>query len=238
MNQLSTEADPIPNTTMPILSSADVISLADVVSRRAERLGKMISDLETGITARAQEVADGLRRANYPPEDQRTAAATEAAKARAEIAINSGNARWETLRELNAAADSLATTALLFANPVAVLSRSGLGTAERTNYLSQINGAGRVELQNLATFAVATQNRVLGAALLTVIDKLPRRERPFSAAELADRLVGEETRTMQRGIEVIRSTVQKSIVQNRAFERGRTDPVARVKLALNKQKKE
>ena len=46
----------------------------------------------------------------------------------------------------------------------------------------------------MAALSTATKNKTLGAALVTIIDRLPARSRPFSSAELAERLVGEEWR--------------------------------------------
>jgi hypothetical protein len=53
---------------------------------------------------------------------------------------------------------------------------------------------------------------------------------------LADRLVGEETRAVQAAVEAIRNAAQRAIVANREFERGRVNPLDRVKVALKSQK--
>ena len=63
----------------------------------------------------------------------------------------------------------------------------------------QVASAGPTELANLATFAVATNNRVLGAALVSVIDAMPARSRPFSAQELADKLCNDENQGQKAG---------------------------------------
>ena len=60
--------------------------------------------------------------------------------------------RWETLRELNAAADSLSTTSQLWASPVTVLARAGLGSPERTANMQQLTGAASVELRQMAAY--------------------------------------------------------------------------------------
>lgn len=158
------------------------------------------------------------------------------AKARAEVTAASDAARWETLKELNAAAESLALTAALYASPVVVLSRQGLGSPERSAYQMQVASAGPTELTNLATFAIATQNRALGAALLSALDAMPARSRPFSAQELADKLCGEETRAILASVEAVRTANQRALNANRGFERGRADPLAAVKLALRNKK--
>ncbi|MEM6824438.1 MAG: hypothetical protein AAF566_04945 [Pseudomonadota bacterium] len=131
---------------------------------------------------------------------------------------------------------NLATTAALFASPQAVLARAGLGTPERTNYLAQLDGSGMVQLRNMAALAVATKNKPLGAAVMTLLDRMPPRSRPVSAQDLAERLVGEETRAVQDGIARVRETVQRAIVANRDFERGRSSPLDKIRLGLNSKK--
>lgn len=123
-------------------------------------------------------------------------------------------------------------TEALYASPQAVLSRAGLGDARRTDLIKQIGGAGPAEMRQLAMLAIATKDAVLGAAIQSVNDRLPRRDRPLSSAELAAALVGEETRAVQAAIAAIRHSVQSAINANRALEMGRANPVDRVKLAL------
>ena len=163
-------------------------------------------------------------------------AAKAAVTARTTIVQNSDKERWDRIKELNAAAKNLATVNLLFANSVTVLSRAGLGTPERTNFMAQVAGSGPVELRQLAAFAVATNNRVLGAALVAAIDRMPRKDRPFSAAELADHLCGDETRKVRAAIEVVKVSAQKALNLNREFESGKVRPIDRINLALRQQK--
>lgn len=224
----------IPQTSA--LNTAEVISLAEVAAKRAEKFGQMIDTLDAGIAARAADAAGAMARAGFPPDQQRAGAEKATATARAEITRNSEETRWAALRELNAAADSIAATAPLWASPVTVLARHGLGTPERSHYQQQLAGAGPVELTNMAQFAATTGNKVLGAALVSIIDRMPAKARPFSAADLADRLVGEETRAMQAAIATIRTAAQRALVRNREWERGRASPLDKIKLALNTPK--
>lgn len=240
------EPAPIPLNEIPIvpiahiggklLNGGELVNLAEYASRRAEKFAATIATLEAGIAARAAEAAESLAKADFPREAQKQAAAKMGAKARAEVTQASDAARWETLKELNAAAESLALTASLYASPVVVLSRQGLGSPERSAYQMQVASAGPTELANLATFAIATQNRALGAALLSALDAMPARSRPFSAQELADKLCGDETRAILASVEAVRTANQRAINANRAFLRGRTDPLAAVTMALRKKK--
>jgi hypothetical protein len=223
----------IPPIDKPALSVAEVVSLAEFVARRAEKFGNVVSDLEAGVRARAAETAESLARAGFTPKDQEAAANKAAAQALTRVTNASSDTRWKTLRELNAAADSLSTTSQLWASPVTVLARAGLGSTERTAYMQQLTGAASVELRQMAAFAAASNNKVLGAALVSIVDRMPAKSRPFSANELADTLVGKEVREMQDAIAAVRNAAQRAIVRNREFERGRVSPLDRVKLALN-----
>lgn len=227
---------PDPITTGKLLGTAELVSLSEFAARRAEKFAKTIASLEAGAEAKAAEVAESLSRAGFDPRAQADAAAKARAKARTEIAANSSEVRWAEIRQLVAAADGLSLTEALYASPQAVLSRAGLGTAERTDYMKQVAGAGPAEMRQLAMLAVATKNTVLGAAIQSVNDRLPRRERTISSAELASALVGEETRAVQSAIAAIRAAAQRSININREFESGRARPVERVRLALNAKK--
>lgn len=229
-------AHQLPQTEAPALAIADVISLAEVAARRAEKFGAMIDTLDAGVAKRAAEAADSLARAGFDPKDQQAAADKAAATARSEVVQNSSDARWERLKELQAASDSLAMTAQLWASPVTVLARAGLGTPERTAYQQQLEGSGIVDLKNAALLATATKNKTLGAALVSIIDRMPARSRPFSSAELADRLVGEEWRQVDTAIRAVREAARRSIIRNREYEAGKVRPLDRVKLALNSTK--
>ena len=124
----------------------------------------------------------------------------------------------------------------MYASPVVVISRQGLGSAERSAYQMQVASAGPTELANLAILAVATNNRILGAAPVSEIDAMPARSRPFSSQELADKLCGDEARAVLASVEAIQTANQKALNANRALLRGRADPLAAVKLALRNKK--
>lgn len=236
MAEPAQDQTPDPITKGKLLGSAELVSLADFAAKRAEKLGKTIDTLSAGIEARAAEAAEALAKADFPRDQQKVAADKVRAKARTEIIAASSDARWAEIRQLVAAAEGLALTEALYASPQAVLSRAGLGTPERTDLIKQIGGAGPAEMRQLAALAVATGNKVLGAALQSVNDRLPRRDRAISSAELAEALVGEETRAVQASIAAIRTAAQRAINANREFEAGRIRPVDRVKLALNAKK--
>lgn len=223
---------PDPITKGRLLGTAELVSLAEFAAKRAEKLGRTIETLTAGIEARAAEVANSLANAGFDPRAQADAANKARAKARAEIVANSSDARYAEIKQLVAAAEGLSLTEVLYSSPQAVLARAGLGDPRRTDLLSQLTGAGPAELRQMAALAVATKDVVLGAVLQTVNDRLPRRDRPISSAELAAALVGDDTRAVQQAVAAIRAAAQRAVNKNREFEAGRVRPVDRVKLAL------
>jgi hypothetical protein len=230
---IPSDPEPAPITAGKLLPKAELIDLAAFAAKRAEKLGQTIAALTAGADARAADVAKSLAAAGFDPKSQADAADKARAKARAEIVAASSEARWAEIRQLVAAAEGLALTETLFASPQAVLARAGLGDARRTDLMAQVAGAGPAEVRQLAALAVATKDVVLGAAIQSVNDRLPRRDRPVSSAELAAALVGEETVAVQQAIAAIKNAAQRALNANREFEAGKVRPVDRVKLALN-----
>lgn len=236
------ELDPQTNDTQPspipeggLLKPQAVFEVAEATRRRAERFQKMIDAFEDGLRAKAEEVRRGLRSNNVGEEALRPALANSVKKARVDLIRSSEDTRWAELRAFDEAARSLRVTEELFATPAAVLAREGLGTPERTAYQMQASLVGPAGLRNLATLARGTLNKPLAAALCDVVDKMQRRERPFSAQELAAALVGEEQRAVLSAILMVRTEQQRALNLNREFERGGRNPLGRTKVALRER---
>lgn len=215
-----------------LLPPAEVINLAEVVARRAAKFQGVLGELQATISRRGEEAARSAANAGFPLPEQQAAAKNVSGKARADLIKSSDETRWGFLRELAAAERAVAVTSELYASPQTVLARAGLGTPERSHLLAQLQGSGPVQLRNMAQLAMATGNKVLGAALQHIVDGMPARERPFSSADLAERLVGEETRALQGAIRSIRIAAQQAINANREFMAGRARPMDRIKLAM------
>ena len=229
------DPEPAPITAGKLLPKAELIDLAAYAAKRAEKLGQTIANLTAGIEARAADVAQSLASAGFDSRSQMEAADKARAKVRQEIITASSDARWAEIKTIVAAADGLALTELLFASPQAVLPRAGLGDTRRTDLMQQVAGAGPAEVRQLAMLAVATKDVVLGAAIQSVNDRLPRRDRPISSAELAQALVGEETRAVQSAIAAIKHAAQSALNMNREFQSRKVRPLDRLKLAPNKK---
>ena len=98
---------PIPFSNTPALATADVISLAEVAAKRAAKFATMIDSLEAGPAARAAEVGRSLEGVGMPRRDVEAAVAKAQVAARTEVQNNSSDARWQSIKELVASAESL-----------------------------------------------------------------------------------------------------------------------------------
>ncbi len=113
--------------------------------------------------------------------------------------------------------------------PKAKRACGGLGSPERDAYVNQLRGAGPTELAAAARLALATGDRALAAAVMQLNGNVPKRERLFSAGELAEAVVGDEVRTARERLAQVRGAVQRAFNENRAFERGqRLNPTTRI----------
>ena len=228
-------------TTIPegkLLLTPEVVELAATILRRAEKFQAMIDSFEAELEKRAAKVRNGLQEAGLREDAIRPALGNAVVKARAELIRSSEEARWKMLREFDAAAKGLKLTEVLFGAPMTVLDRAGLGTAERSQYEGQLAGKGPLALANVAALARATGNRVLGAALCAVVERMPRRARPFAPAELADALAGEEHRRVAAALHTVRTEAQRAFNLNREFERGGRNSLGRTKVALREKESE
>lgn len=127
--------------------------------------------------------------------------------------------------ELNALAD-------LCASPGQMLGRVGLGDPRRTNIQQQLTGAGPVELTTAARDAVARRDLVAAAAVMTIVDRLPKADRPFSPAELAQAVMGEQHKAARQKIDAARERIRGARDLNQSFERGATSPMSRIEAGL------
>lgn len=156
----------------------------------------------------------------------------EARAYRRDLADGTEAERTKRLKELLAIEAQASKLAPLFESPVQMLSRMGLGSAERSRYSEQLRGAGPRELKNYAEWARYKGDRILAAAVLSRVDTLPTKSRPFKATEFASSIVGEEFELTKKAIERIRVAAQRAVNANRDFERGKENIAAKISVGL------
>lgn len=228
-----------PDDTPPTLPAAGTLyglpELAEAVataSHLEEKHRALIARLEAAILKQSQDAADSARRAGFGKLDAQNAGTKMGVKARNDVRKLSDDDRWAILRQLDAVASGLSASEALWASPVVALARMGLGTDKRTNFAAQLAGAGPAELKTAATLAVATSDRILGAAVAALLDRMPARQRVVSPAELAERLIGEDVRQARAGIAAVRQAQQRAMNADREFASGRRNATARISQAL------
>lgn len=124
----------------------------------------------------------------------------------------------------------------LYVSPIQVLSRQGLGTAERTQYQQQLAGAGPAELASTAKLALTSGDRTLAAAVLVTADRDRKKYQQFDRAGFAESVVGQEVTAMRRQLDEMSLNIKSVRVVNRSFERGKSNPTDKIDLGLAKRR--
>jgi hypothetical protein len=118
-----------------------------------------------------------------------------------------------------------------FDSPVKVLASWGLGTSQRSAYLEQLQYAGPVELGHMAQVAVGTKN-ALAAAVVSLIDARPTKDRPVSAQALAAAMHLEECEKVQEYLNIGEARLQGTVLANRTSMHHKSNPIDTVALAM------
>lgn len=211
--------------------------LLNAFQRRIDSLQKQVDDARESYARQADEsiaaFEPGNRAAAKPV--MKAQLASKIVKFRANIVPASRAQRHELLDPLGALAQQAAFLMELFSSPAQALGRVGLGTAQRTNYQQQLTGAGPVELQSYAAQAITANDAVLAAALVTVIDRMPRDRRPFSVSEFAEQMWGEKHRAALVKLKTVIRANKLAQIANSTFETGRANPAAKLSAMLDQR---
>lgn len=139
------------------------------------------------------------------------------------------------LKGLKGYADEAVAIAAVYTSPASMLGRVALADPKRTQYQLQLEGAGPVELEIAARTAIMTGDLVLGAAIVTVIDRRPKDRRPFAVQAFADRMLGEVWKRMTAKLEGVQLAYKSAVAADREFVRGKADGMINLSLALSRQ---
>src|SRR5690606_30331450 len=155
---------------------------------------------------------------------------------RKELADESADLRRTYVRQLAEAADSAKGAEELYRSSVGLLMRKTLGSEARSRYLEQTQHSGPEELRHFAILAAATGNLDLAAALVTRVERFPAADRPFSRAELADRLVGDELREVRLALATAQLAAAEGLDADTRFETGQTNAHRRLELSMMRKR--
>lgn len=135
--------------------------------------------------ARKTEVASRWRNSDFSMQERARFAERETAAPVRQIQDNARDELNRFFKEARPVHAQLMAQRPYYESAAKVLSRAALGTGQRTAYLQQLVYAGPGELGHMGQVAVGTKNVALAAAVLSLLDAKPTKERPFSPAALA-----------------------------------------------------
>ena len=219
-------------TQTPLLSAPQIGELASALDALHTRVLKAIERLQKDVDARKSEVANRWKHSDFSPQERARFAERETAAVIRQIQDNSREELNRFYKEAGPIHAKLAAQRPYYDSPVKVLSRAALGTPQRTAYLQQLAYAGPGELGHMAQVAVGTKNVALAAAVLSLLDSKPTKERPLSAGALASAMQLEEYEKVQEYFKIGDARLQAILIAIRSWLSGRSNPISTVALAL------
>jgi hypothetical protein len=139
----------------------------------------------------------------------------------------------EALSSLGAYRQQARIARELFPSPAAMLSREALRSdserRKRVEMAQLLAHAGPSELRSHGQLAVATGDRLLGAAVLQRLDSMNADQRDsvgISRNELSEALVGQDHAELVTLLDEVDAAYQDGISLNREAESGKRDPLA------------
>lgn len=219
----------------PLLTPAQIGELASSLDGLHGRVLKVIDRLQKDVDTRKQEIANRWKQTGVGMVDRALFAKEETLAVVRQIKDNSKAELDKMLKEAGPAHARLIAQRPFYDSPVKVLSRAALGDARRTAYLQQLAYAGPAELGHMAQVAVATQNVPLAAAVLSLLDRLPSKDRPVGPAELAHAMRLDDFLKVQEYIKLGDVRLQGILVAIRTWTAGKSNPLNTVQLAMREQ---
>lgn len=142
--------------------------------------------------------------------------------------------RVEMVRTAVRQNDEIDAISVHYQSAMQMLMRENLGSQRRGNICTQIETSGAVELASLASFAVATRDMELGAALCARNSGIKTAQRSFSSSELAEGLVGPDFDRAVAAIAEIRLLAREVINADRMFLTRRSNPAVKMGIAMSR----
>lgn len=223
------------NQVSPLLSPQQIGELASNLDAIYSRALKAIQRLQADIDARKAEIANRWKSAGIDAADKARISQSETMAAVRQIKDNSVKELDKLLKDAGAPHAQLVSQRDFYSSPAKVLSRAALGDPKRTEYINQLAYAGPAELGHMAQVAVATQNVPLAAAVLSLLDRMPSKDRPFGPVELASAMKLDDYLKVQEYIKLGDARLQGILVAIRTWNAGKSNPLNTVQLALREQ---
>lgn len=223
-------------TNAPLLSAADIGALASKLDLLYARTVKTIERLNSDVATRKQQIASRWKSApGLSSGDLARFAQNETLASVREIKDNAKAELDKIIKEAGAPHASLIAQRQFYDSPAKVLARAALGDERRTAYLQQLQHAGPAELGHMAQVAVSSRNVALGSAVLSLLDRMPSKDRPVGPAEFALAMRMDDYAKVQEFIKLGDLRLQNILTSIRAWNAGKSNPIDAVTLAMRER---
>lgn len=221
----------------PFLTVSEIGELASGLDSLHGRVLKTIERLQSDVDARKAAIAERwkLVNLNLTTAERNRFAEQETSAAIGQIRDAAADEVDAFYKQAGALYNPLVAQRLYYESPVKVLAREALGDERRAAYLQQLSLAGPAELAHFGQFAVGTKNKALGAAVLSRLDALPMKERPFTPNEFATAMELDAYIKAREYLKIGELRFQGLIVAIRTWKQGRSNPINTLSLALRSQ---
>lgn len=213
-------------------SVTEVLERHEQMKQLRERQLALLGSIDGRVQAKRAELEDSL--GDLTTAERLSVANRVTGSFRRELIDGSDKARTEVLRVAVRQMNEIKAIAVHYRSAMQMLMRENLGSPRRSFIASQIESSGLVELASLASFAIATRDMELGAALCARNSGIKATARPFSSSELAQGLVGPDFDRVTVAIAEIELIGREIINADRVFLTRRPNPVAKMSAALTR----
>lgn len=221
----------------PFLTVSEIGELASGLDSLHGRVLKTIERLQTDVDTRKAAIAERWKRVdlNLTTAERNRFAEQETSATIGQIKDAAADEVDAFYKQAGALYNPLVAQRLYYESPVKVLAREAIGDERRSAYLQQLSLAGPAELAHFGQFAVGTKNKALGAAVLSRLDALPMKERPFTPNEFATAMELDAYIKAREYLKIGELRFQGLIVAIRTWKQGRSNPINTLSLALRSQ---
>ncbi len=219
-----------------LLSPQQIGELASNLDAIHTRVLKAVERLNKDVAAKKTEIASRWKNApGVGAGELARFAQNETLAAVRQIRDNSKVELDALLKQAGAPHAQLIAQKPFYDSPAKVLARAALGDPKRTEYLQQLQHAGPAELGHMAQVAVGTRNLALASAVLSLIDRMPSKDRPVGPVELATAMRMDDYLKVQEYVKLGDARLQGILVTIRAWNAGKANPISSIKLAMRER---
>ena len=220
-------------TQTPLLTTQQIGELASTLDLIHSRVEKTIERLNKDVSAKKSEIASRWKSSyGLSSSDLARMAKNETLAVIRLIKDNAKDELDKLLKDAGKPHADLVAQRVFYDSPVKVLSRAALGDSRRTEYLQQLTHAGPAELGHMAQVAVSTKNVQLAAAVLSLLDRLPTKDRPVGPTNLATAMNLADFEKVHEYIKLGDLRLQGILVNIRTWTTGKSNPINTIQLAM------